>query len=68
MITYPQDWQIFYPIAVYCRRMAILSVMAVLDPATGNLVAKVAISDAIGALAAVDAAQSAFPGWSTMLP
>lgn len=42
--------------------------LAVRDPATGELVAQVAISDATGARAAVDAAQAAFPGWSVMLP
>ena len=42
--------------------------LAVRDPATGDLVAQVAISDAPGARAAVDAAQAAFPAWSTMLP
>ncbi|RJE83170.1 NAD-dependent succinate-semialdehyde dehydrogenase [Paracoccus onubensis] len=42
--------------------------LAVRDPATGDLVAQVAISDATGAAAAVDAAQAAFPGWSGMLP
>lgn len=42
--------------------------LAVRDPATGDLVAQVAISDATGAAGAVDAAQAAFPGWSGMLP
>ncbi|MBU3029350.1 NAD-dependent succinate-semialdehyde dehydrogenase [Paracoccus marinaquae] len=42
--------------------------LAVRDPATGAVVAKVAISDRDGARAAVDAAQAAFPGWSAMLP
>ncbi|CAM3078633.1 NAD-dependent succinate-semialdehyde dehydrogenase [Paracoccus nototheniae] len=42
--------------------------MAVRDPATGGLTAQVAISDAKGARAAVDAAQAAFPAWSAMLP
>ncbi|MFV0300814.1 MAG: NAD-dependent succinate-semialdehyde dehydrogenase [Paracoccus sp. (in: a-proteobacteria)] len=42
--------------------------LAVRDPATGDLVAQVAISDAGGARAAVDAAQSAFAGWSGLLP
>ncbi|MFW2542251.1 NAD-dependent succinate-semialdehyde dehydrogenase [Primorskyibacter sp. 2E107] len=42
--------------------------LAVRDPATGDLVAQVALSDATGARAAVDAADAAFPGWSTMLP
>ncbi|TJZ94064.1 NAD-dependent succinate-semialdehyde dehydrogenase [Paracoccus gahaiensis] len=42
--------------------------LAVRDPATGALVAQVAVSAAPGARAAVDAAQAAFPGWSAMLP
>ena len=42
--------------------------LAVRDPATGGLVAQLAISDAAGARAAVDAAQAAFAGWSAMLP
>ncbi|MGZ3216853.1 NAD-dependent succinate-semialdehyde dehydrogenase [Paracoccus sp. T5] len=42
--------------------------LAVRDPATGGLVAQVAISDASGARAAVDAAQAAFPGWAAVLP
>ncbi|WP_108502332.1 NAD-dependent succinate-semialdehyde dehydrogenase [Paracoccus indicus] len=42
--------------------------LAVRDPATGDLVAQVAISDANGAKAAVDAAQAAFPDWSATLP
>ncbi|WBU63892.1 NAD-dependent succinate-semialdehyde dehydrogenase [Paracoccus aerodenitrificans] len=42
--------------------------LAVRDPATGDVVAKVTMSDATGARAAVDAAQKAFPGWSGMLP
>ena len=42
--------------------------LAVRDPATGELVAQVAMSDATGARAAVDAAHTAFVGWSTMLP
>ena len=42
--------------------------LAVRDPATGALVAQVAISDASGARAAVDAAQAAFPGWAALLP
>lgn len=42
--------------------------LAVRDPATGDLVAKVAISDREGARRAVDAAQAAFAGWSAMLP
>jgi aspartate-semialdehyde dehydrogenase len=42
--------------------------LAVRDPATGDLVAQVAISDTSGARAAVDAAQAAFPDWSATLP
>ncbi|MDB6181410.1 NAD-dependent succinate-semialdehyde dehydrogenase [Paracoccus fistulariae] len=42
--------------------------LAVRDPATGALIAQVAISDATGARAAVDAAHAAFPGWMAMLP
>ncbi|KGJ04505.1 succinate-semialdehyde dehydrogenase [Paracoccus halophilus] len=42
--------------------------LAVRDPATGRLVAKLTTSDATGARAAVDAAQRAFPGWAGMLP
>ncbi|WP_299904823.1 NAD-dependent succinate-semialdehyde dehydrogenase [uncultured Paracoccus sp.] len=42
--------------------------LAVRDPATGDLVAQVAISDAAGARAAVDAAEVAFTGWSALLP
>lgn len=42
--------------------------LAVRDPATGDVIAKVAISDQTGARAAVDAAQAAFAGWSAMLP
>ena len=42
--------------------------LAVRDPATGELVAQVAISDATGARDAVDAAQQAFWQWSAMLP
>ncbi|SEK04048.1 succinate semialdehyde dehydrogenase [Cribrihabitans marinus] len=42
--------------------------LAVRDPASGDLVAQVAMSDARGARAAVDAADGAFPAWSTMLP
>lgn len=42
--------------------------LAVRDPGTGELIARVAISDATGAAAAVDAAQAAFAGWSGMLP
>lgn len=42
--------------------------LAVRDPATGELVAQVAISDATGARAAVDAAEAAFAGWAGMLP
>ncbi|WBU58833.1 NAD-dependent succinate-semialdehyde dehydrogenase [Paracoccus albus] len=42
--------------------------LAVRDPASGAVVAKVTTSDAAGARAAVDAAQQAFPGWAGMLP
>lgn len=42
--------------------------LAVRDPATGTVIAKLAISERDGARAAVDAAQAAFPGWSHMLP
>lgn len=42
--------------------------LAVRDPATGELIAQIGISDATGARAAVDAAQAAFAGWSMMLP
>ncbi|SCM67333.1 NAD-dependent succinate-semialdehyde dehydrogenase [Donghicola eburneus] len=42
--------------------------LAVRDPATGDLVAQVALSDAIGARAAVDAADEAFGDWAGMLP
>ena len=42
--------------------------LAVRDPATGDLVAQVAVSDAAGARAAVDAAQAAFADWSATLP
>ncbi|EIE51312.1 NAD-dependent succinate-semialdehyde dehydrogenase [Salipiger aestuarii] len=42
--------------------------LAVRDPASGALVAQVAMSDAIGARAAVDAAHRAFEGWAQMLP
>lgn len=42
--------------------------LAVRDPATGDVVAQVAVSTEAGARAAVDAAQAAFPGWSAMLP
>lgn len=42
--------------------------LAVRDPATGSVIAQVAISDQTGARAAVDAAQAAFAGWSAMLP
>lgn len=42
--------------------------LAVRDPATGGLVAQVAVSDAAGARAAVDAAQAAFPAWAATLP
>lgn len=42
--------------------------LAVRDPADGELVAQVALSDATGARAAVDAADAAFVLWSTVLP
>lgn len=42
--------------------------LAVRDPATGQIVAQVAISDASDAGAAVDAAADAFAGWAGMLP
>ena len=42
--------------------------LVVRDPASGGIVAQVAISDATGARAAVDAAQAAFSGWAAMLP
>ncbi|RJL19671.1 NAD-dependent succinate-semialdehyde dehydrogenase [Paracoccus siganidrum] len=42
--------------------------LAVRDPATGEPVAQVAVSDAAGAQAAVDAAEAAFAGWAGMLP
>ena len=42
--------------------------LAVRDPATGDLVAQVALSDATGARAAVDAADGAFADWAGMLP
>ncbi|MFN3525876.1 MAG: NAD-dependent succinate-semialdehyde dehydrogenase [Paracoccus sp. (in: a-proteobacteria)] len=42
--------------------------LAVRDPATGDLVAQVAISEASGARAAVDAADAAFTGWAATLP
>ena len=42
--------------------------LAVRDPATGDLVAQVALSDATGARAAVDAADEAFGDWAGMLP
>ncbi|MCF3973515.1 NAD-dependent succinate-semialdehyde dehydrogenase [Paracoccus salsus] len=42
--------------------------LAVRDPATGELVAQVAISDATGARDAVDAADRAFGAWAGMLP
>ncbi|GGG84829.1 NAD-dependent succinate-semialdehyde dehydrogenase [Salipiger pallidus] len=42
--------------------------LAVRDPATGELVAQVSLSDAKGARDAVDAAHTAFATWSTMLP
>ena len=40
----------------------------VTDPATGDIVGDVASLTAQESLAAVDAAQSAFPGWSGLLP
>ncbi|MEY8880798.1 NAD-dependent succinate-semialdehyde dehydrogenase [Donghicola sp. XS_ASV15] len=42
--------------------------LAVRDPATGDLVAQVALSDATGARAAVEAADEAFGDWAGMLP
>ncbi len=42
--------------------------LTVRDPATGEVIARVAISDASGARAAVAAAQDAFVGWAMMLP
>ncbi|MBS8225614.1 NAD-dependent succinate-semialdehyde dehydrogenase [Vannielia litorea] len=42
--------------------------LAVRNPADGAMIAQVAMSDAHGARAAADAADAAFPGWSTMLP
>ena len=42
--------------------------LAVRDPATGQIVAQVAVSGASEAGAAVDAAQAAFAGWAGMLP
>lgn len=42
--------------------------LAVRDPATGDVVASVAVSAGPGARAAVDAAQAAFAGWAAMLP
>jgi aspartate-semialdehyde dehydrogenase len=42
--------------------------LAVRNPATGEVVAQVAMSDATGARAAVAAAQTAFGPWSTTLP
>ncbi|WBU56109.1 NAD-dependent succinate-semialdehyde dehydrogenase [Paracoccus sediminicola] len=42
--------------------------LAVRDPASGEVIAKVTMSDAVGARAAVDAAQKAFYGWAAMLP
>lgn len=42
--------------------------LAVRDPATGDLVAQVALSDATGARAAVEAADGAFADWAGMLP
>ena len=42
--------------------------LAVRDPATGDLVAQVALSDATGARAAIEAADEAFGDWAGMLP
>lgn len=42
--------------------------LAVRGPATGAVIAKLAISERDGARAAVDAAQAAFPGWAHQLP
>ena len=42
--------------------------LAVRNPATGKLIAQVTLSEARGARSAVDAADGAFPMWSTMLP
>ncbi len=42
--------------------------LAVRDPASGAVIAQVAISDATGAHAAIEAAQAAFTGWAGMLP
>ncbi len=42
--------------------------LAVRNPATGEMVAQIALSDAKGARAAVDAAHAAFAAWSAMLP
>ena len=42
--------------------------LAVRDPASGALIAQVAISDAHGARAEVDAADAAFGGWASTLP
>lgn len=42
--------------------------LAVRNPATGAMVAQVAMSDATGARDAVDAAHKAFAGWSVTLP
>lgn len=42
--------------------------LAVRNPATGAVIAQVALSDATGARAAVEAAQTAFGPWAAMLP
>ncbi|WP_418594720.1 NAD-dependent succinate-semialdehyde dehydrogenase [Ponticoccus sp. (in: a-proteobacteria)] len=42
--------------------------LAVRNPATGDVVAQVAMSDATGARDAVEAAHKAFAGWSVTLP
>ncbi|WP_375175198.1 NAD-dependent succinate-semialdehyde dehydrogenase [Pseudooceanicola sp.] len=42
--------------------------LAVRNPADGAVIAQVALSDATGARAAVEAAQDAFPHWAAMLP
>ncbi|MBN7787252.1 NAD-dependent succinate-semialdehyde dehydrogenase [Ponticoccus gilvus] len=42
--------------------------LAVRNPATGDVVAQVAMSDATGAREAVEAAHKAFAGWSVTLP
>ena len=42
--------------------------IAVTDPATGKIMGEVASLSATESAAAVDAAQAAFPGWSSLLP